>query len=184
MAVDLNLLKGKRIGPSPAGPLGAKSGSRAAGFAAGRSFGLSKSKKGSAGARAGIGHKGRSVRPGYVGTTVGASLSPAGSRRLVRQEQPDCAPAEPPSCYHRAQVVDPRRLHEAAPQGRGVLMFDPSRDPRPDPTGILINGESLRDVLWKMTPAQFRMVKDGLAELQQRPRRDSHGPDDTSEASS
>jgi hypothetical protein len=81
VALNLNMLRNKTVGPAPAGPLGGKAKSRAAGFVAGRNFGLSKDKKASAGARAGIGRAGRGKprRIATVGTGVTPPRGPAGS---------------------------------------------------------------------------------------------------------
>lgn len=86
MAIDLNLFRSKVVGPAPKGPLGAAK-SRAAGFIAGRSFGLSKNKKSKAGASAGIGHAGRASAGGPRPLTT-ISKAPRGPGVVAGQHNP------------------------------------------------------------------------------------------------
>ncbi|OJW23180.1 MAG: hypothetical protein BGO49_27180 [Planctomycetales bacterium 71-10] len=100
MAIDLNLLRSKTVGPAPGGPRGLSR--RVSKFTAGTGFGLTKNKKGKAGSKAGLGHKGRATSTGgkprrvsTVGTGVstpkgpgafGAGASP--STRLPNRSKP------------------------------------------------------------------------------------------------
>jgi hypothetical protein len=98
MAIDLNLLRSKGTGPHPIGPMG-PSKSRASRFATGKGFGLTKNKKGKAGARAGLGRVGRKPKAfRTVGTGVPTPAGPGGpgrspSVRLPNRSRPAPAPA-------------------------------------------------------------------------------------------
>lgn len=115
MSLSLNLLKSKSFGPAPAGPIGIHIGgmpkTRAAGFASGQGHGLSLSKKGSAGHKAGLGRPGRAVKtpsmklPGVTlpgralpgtGGKAALKLNPNPSVRLPNR-QTFGAPAKKPS---------------------------------------------------------------------------------------
>jgi hypothetical protein len=111
MSLQLNHLKNKTIGPHPQGPGSTSPHSkRPAKFRAGTGFGLSKNKKGKAGARAGLGQKGRKPRISR-GVTLGHGTSPpsgpgqslnpgAGSVRLPNRT-PSAPKAKPGGFFGR-----------------------------------------------------------------------------------
>lgn len=96
MAIDLNLLRSKSIGPSPAGPLSLRpSPARTSRFVAGKGHGLTLDKKRKAGARAGLGRAGRKPKVyATVGTGgthprgPGAFTPPSASVRLPNRAGP------------------------------------------------------------------------------------------------
>lgn len=104
MPLQLNRLGRTSNGPHPQGP--GSNAKRTSKFRAGTGFGLSKNKKGNAGARAGLGQKGRKPRISH-GVTIGRGApTPGGPGQglnpgpgSVRLPNRSAAPAKKPGGF-------------------------------------------------------------------------------------